>query len=50
MGAPSRLALKSFLVKLRAAREERNDDILVETENKVNDAISTIERKLRENL
>ena len=50
LGAPCRLALKSFLVKLRAAREERNDDILAETETKVTHAISTIEGKLRENL
>lgn len=47
VGAPSRLALKSFLVKLRKAKEEVEDKILEETEKIILDFIENIERKLK---
>jgi len=49
VGAPSRLALKSFLVKLRKAQQEVTDSILSETETKIVSAIEIIEKRLREN-
>ena len=50
VGAPSRLALKSFLVKVKKGGTEITDHVMEETESKVADAVSLIEHKLREQL
>lgn len=50
VGAPSRLALKSFLVKVKKGGAEVTDHVMEETETKVTEAVSLIEQKLREQL
>lgn len=47
IGGPTRLALKSFGVKLRKARTEKDSELLMETEVIVSSAISSIEARLR---
>ena len=47
VGAPTRLALKSFLVKLRTAQQDINEQILFDTEKKVSEVIESIESRMR---